>query len=170
MDIIRNPRSIHLHACILPARHIVRSISRSREVRRTVLVPSKLLRPDRPLSPPTHVVPHTVVHYPVFSSVRAGSKASVADAISFFPRILIEDAAFVVLLPVLWVHRIIAGQFELTEAVVAVVTSSGGVDDEFLACFGVGELLWAFVRGKTVVFPTSVGSLFPGILWYTVNG
>jgi hypothetical protein len=161
--------SKHLHASVLSARHIVRTISRSGKVRRTVLVPGKLLRADSPLAPPTHVVPHTVVHDPVFASIGTCSEAGVTHAISLFRRVLVEDAAFVVLLPVSWVHRIFTNQFELTEAVVAVVATSGGVNDEFLACLGVCELLWAFVRCEAVVFTTAVRGLFPSIFGHTAE-
>jgi hypothetical protein len=94
----------------------------------------------------------------------------MANAISLFHGVLVEHAAFVVLLPVLWVHGVLAYQFQLPETVVAVVTASGGVDDEFLACFRVRELLWTFVRSEAVVLPATVGSLFPGILRYTMRG
>lgn len=114
-------------------------------MRRAILVPSELLRANSPLAPTAHVVLHTMVHDPVFASIRTGSEASVAHAVSLFRRVLVEDAAFVVLLPVARVHGVLADEFELTEAVVAVVAASGGVDDEFLACFGVCELLGAFV-------------------------
>jgi hypothetical protein len=93
----------------------------------------------------------------------------MANAISLFHRILVEHAAFVVLPPVLWVHGVIAYQFQLTETVVAVVTASGRVDNKFLACLGICELLRAFVWGETVVLSAAVGSLLPGILGYTVR-
>ena len=117
--------SKHLHASILPAGDIIRTISRSREVRRAILIPRELLRANSPLAPPAHVVLHTMVHDPVLASIRTCSEASVTHAVSLFRRVLVEDAAFVVLLPVARVHWVLADQFELAEAVVTVVTASG---------------------------------------------
>lgn len=161
--------SKHLHASILPARHIVRTITRSREVGRAVLVPGELLGTDSPLAPTTHVVPHAMVDDPVFAAVRASGEASVAHAVSLFRRVLVEDAALVVLLPVSWVHWVLTNEFELAEAVVAIVATSGGVDDEFLACLGVRKLLRAFVRCEAVVFTATVRSLFPGVFWHAAE-
>ena len=159
----------HPHASILPARHIVGSIAGTWEMRRTIFIPSELLRADRPSSPSTHVIPHTVVDNPVFSTVRAGSETGVAHAISLFHGILVEDAAFVILLPVSWIHGVGTDEFELAEAVVAVVAAGGGVNDKFLACLWVGELLRAFVGGEAVVFAAAVGGLFPCVLRHTTR-
>lgn len=93
----------------------------------------------------------------------------MANAVSLFRGVLVEDAAFVVLLPISWVHWVLTNEFELAEAVVAVVATSGGVDDEFLACLGVRELLRAFVGCEAIVFTAAVRSLFPGILWHAAE-
>lgn len=138
-------------------------------MRRAIFIPSKLLRANSPRSPPAHIIPHTMVDDPVLRAIGAGSETSVADAISLLRGVLVEDAAFVVFLPVTWVHGVWADEFELAEAVVAVVAAGGGVDDEFLACFGVGELLGAFVGGEAVVFAATVGRLFPCVLWHTAR-
>lgn len=86
-----------------------------------------------------------MVHDPVFRTIRTGGEARMTNTISFLGGVLVEDAAFVVLLPVAWVHGIGADELELSETVVPVVAAGGGVDDEFLAGLGVGELLRAFV-------------------------
>lgn len=132
-------------------------------MRRPVLIPRELLRAHRPRAPPAHVIPHAVVHDPVLAAVRAGREARVADAVRLLLRVLVEDAAVVVLLPVLRVHRVRADELELAEAVVPVVAAGGAVDDEFLAGVRVGELLGAFVGGEAVVLAPTVGGLFPGV-------
>jgi hypothetical protein len=157
--------SEHPHASVLPARHIVRSISRTWELGRPIFVPGELLRPYSPGSPATHVVAHAVINDPVLATVWAGSETGVTNAICLFLGVLVEHTAFVVLLPVLSVHRVWPDKFELTEAVVAVVTSCSRINDEFLPGLWVRELLWAFVGGETIVFPAAVRSLLPGVLW-----
>lgn len=86
-----------------------------------------------------------MVDDPVLAAVGRGGEAGVADAVRLLQRVLVEDAAFVVLLPVLRVQRVGADEFQLAQTVVAVVAAGGGVDDEFLAGFWVGQLLGPFV-------------------------
>lgn len=160
-------RSEHLHASILPTRHIVRSISRTRELGRAIFVPGELLRPHSPGAPATHVVSHAVVNDPVLAAVWTGGETRVANAVCLFLGVLVEYATLVVFLPVLRVHWVWTDQLKLTEAVIPVVTSSGRVNDELLPGLWVGQLLWAFVRGETVIFPPTVGGLLPSVLWYT---
>ena len=79
------------------------------------------------------------------------------------PRVLIKDGEWV-LAPVAGIHRVVANQLELREAVIAVVGASGAVDDKGLASIRVGELLGAFIRRKTVVARAAKRCLLPRIL------
>ena len=69
----------------------------------------------------------------------------MTNAIRFFQCILIEDAALVVLAPVLGVHWVSTNKFKLAEAIVAIVRASGRVDDEGLIRGRVCELLGTLV-------------------------
>ena len=60
------------------------------------------------------------------------------------------------------VHRVVADELELSEAVVAVVAARGGVDDEVLPGLRVCELFGAFVAGEAHVLRAAVGGFFPG--------
>jgi hypothetical protein len=105
-----------------------------------------------------------VVNDPVLAAVRAGGETGVTNTVCFFLGVLVEYTAFVVLLPVLCVHRVWADKFELAKAVVSVVAPGSRVDDEFLPSLGVGELLRAFVGGETVVVSAAIWRLLPGVL------
>lgn len=144
-----SPRNIRTRAVFsksrhLPARHRIRPITRPGKLRRPVCVPGKLLRPDGPRRPAVSRVNHAVIDDPVLRAVGAFCEAGVPDADGRGELVLVEDAA-VVLDPVLDIHRVLADQLELAEAVVCVVGACGRVDDEVLARGGVDELLWGFV-------------------------
>ena len=89
-----------------------------------------------------------MIHHPVLAAVGAPDEAGVADARRHGELVLVEDAAGVVLAPVLGVHGVGAGELELAEAVVWVVGAGGGVDDEGLVGGRVGELFGGFVGGE----------------------
>jgi len=89
-----------------------------------------------------------MIHHPVLAAVGALDEAGVPDARRHGEFVLVEDAAGVVLAPVLGVHGVGAGELELAEAVVWVVGAGGGEDDEGLVGGGVGELFGGFVGGE----------------------
>jgi len=86
-----------------------------------------------------------VIHDPALLPIRTRREARVANAICLVGRVLVEDAALVILAPVLHVHGVIADELELPEAVVAVVGAGGGVDDEVLAGLRVDQLFGTFI-------------------------
>lgn len=85
----------------------------------------------------------------------------MTDTKRFFLCVLVKDATVVVFLPRCEVHGISTDQFELPEAVVAVVRAGGAVYDELLACGWVIELLGSLVGGETIVDGSVVGCFFP---------
>lgn len=93
----------------------------------------------------------------------------MTNAVSALECVLVKDAAFVVFLPVLVIHRVVADELELSEAVVAVVGPCGRVDDELLACLWVRELLGSFVGAEANVFCPAVRRLLPGVCRHAEN-
>lgn len=87
----------------------------------------------------------------------------MTHTIGLIASVLVEDAAFVVLAPILRVHRIVAHELQLAEAVVPVVRTGGAVDQEGLVGGWVGELLRAFVGAEALVEGAAVRRLFPGV-------
>jgi hypothetical protein len=106
-----------------------------------------------------------MVDNPILRIVGRGGEASVANAVGRGRRVLVEDRIRV-LAPVTGVHWVIANQLELRKTVVAVVRTSGAVNDKGLVGLGVGKLLWTLVRGKAIVARPPVWRLLPRILWY----
>lgn len=105
-----------------------------------------------------------MIHHPVLASIGTPHKTCMTDTVRHLQCILVKDAAFVVLSPVLVIHWVRADELEEAEAVVAVVGARGGVDDEVLAGGRVDELLGSFVGGEIVVEGPAVGGSFPGIV------
>lgn len=150
-----------IYISLLSRRHSIWPIPRPRELRRPVLIPRKLLRADRPRAPPIRRIPHAMINNPVLLPIRALREARMPHTVRVLQRVLVEDAAVVVLAPVLHVHGILADELQLAEAVVAVIGTRGGVDDELLARVRVRELLGPFVGGEAVVDGAAVGRLLP---------
>ena len=105
-----------------------------------------------------------MIHDPILGAVRTRREARVPDPVRLLDGVLIKDAAGRGLAPVLHVHRVVAHELELAEAVVAVVGARGGVDDEGLARLRVRELFGPFVGGEAHVQGAAVGRLFPGLV------
>ena len=105
----------------------------------------------------------STTHDPILLPVRALRETRVPHAVDLFTRILVEHAAAGRLSPVLHVHRVLAYELQLAEAVVSVVGAGGAVDYELLAGGGVRELLRAFVGGEAHVVGAAVRGLFPGL-------
>lgn len=148
----------------LSGRHLIRPIARSREPGRTISVPSKWLCSDGSCTPSVSRISHAVIHNPVFGAIRTLGEARMSNTIRLCLGILVEDTTLVVLAPIGWVHWVITNEFELAEAVVAVVRASCAVDHKLLACGGIGELLRAFVGGKTLVEGATVRCLLPRVV------
>lgn len=148
----------------LPRWHLIRPIARSRELGRTISIPSKWLCSDGSSTPSISGIPHAVIHNPVFGAIRTLGEACMTNTIRLCLGVLVEDTPLVVLTPIGWVHWVITNELELAEAVVAVVRASCTVDYELLTCGGIGELLWAFVGGKTLVEGTTVRCLLPRVV------
>lgn len=87
-----------------------------------------------------------MIHDPVLSPVRTRCETRVANSVGLLKRVLVEDAALVVLAPVLGIHGIRSNKLKLSEAIVAVVGAGGGVNYECLVCVWVRQLFWALVR------------------------
>ena len=161
---ILNLRAFKDASSSLSARYRIRSIPRPRKLRTPILVPAKLLRPNRPCAPPVRWVPHAVIHNPILTAVSDSCETRINHAISLRRRVLVEYATLSVLAPVLHVHWVIADKFKLPETVVAVVGARGGVDDEILASLGVRELLGAFVGGKAGIEGAAVWGFLPRLV------
>ena len=110
-----------------------------------------------------------MVHDPILAPVGARRETRVPHAVRLRRRILIEHAPLGILAPVLHVHGVVADEFELAEAVVAVIGAGGAVDDKGLVGFGVGELFGAFVGGEADIEGAAVGGLFPGLVGNAEN-
>jgi hypothetical protein len=59
-------------------------------------------------------------------------EARVANSVGFVERILVENAAFIVLTPVLCVHRIHSHKLKLSKAIIATVRAGGRVNQKGL--------------------------------------
>lgn len=81
--------------------------ARSGKVGTPIFIPSIFLRADRPCGPPSLIVFHTVINNPVFSAIGTFRKASMADPIDMFIRVLVEYAAFGMFVPRRRVHGIV---------------------------------------------------------------
>ena len=148
----------------LPTRHRIRPIPGPRKLGRPIRIPPKALRPYRPRRPPIRGIQHPMIHNPILLAIRTRRETRMAHAIRLLARVLIEDAPLRVLAPVLHVHRVVAHELQLAEAVVAVVGARSGVDDEVLARLRVRELLGPFVGGEARVGRAAVGGFFPGLV------
>ena len=103
-----------------------------------------------------------MIHDPILAAIRTRRETRMPDPIRLLQRILIKHAPLRILAPVLHVHRVVAHEFELSKAVVAVVAARGGVDDEILPRLRVRELFGAFVAGEADVQRAAVRGFFPG--------
>ena len=74
------------------------------------------------------------------------------------------------LFPVGWIHGVLSDEFKLTEAIVPIVRSSSGVDDEILPGRWVGKLFWSFIRGQANIDCAIVWRLFPWLIWLRDDG
>lgn len=147
----------------LTTRHLIRPISRPREIRRPILVPAKLLCPDRPGTPSVAGIQHAMVHDPILLAVWRRREAGVPDPIRLLLRILVEDATLVVLSPIHDIHRVGAHELQLAEAIVAIVGACARVNDEVLIRLGIDQLLRPFVGRKSIVDRAAIRRLFPCI-------
>jgi len=105
---------------LLPTRNLIRPITRLWKVGATILIPAKLLRANRPRTPPIRRILHTMVNDPVLASIRRRRKRRMTNTVRLLARVLVEDGVRM-LAPVARVHGVVANELELTETVVAVV-------------------------------------------------
>ena len=141
----------------------IRAITRPWKLGRPVLVPRKLLRPNRPRTPSIRRIPHPMIHNPIFRPIGTFHKTRMTNTVRFLERILVEDTTIVNFAPVLRVHRVITSEFELAETIIAIIGPGSAVDDELLLGFWIGELLRGFIRGETIIYGAAVGRLFPRV-------
>lgn len=107
-------------AALLALGHSIRSIARLRKPRRPIIIPLKLLRPNRPRAPSIRRISHPVIHNPALTAIGRRGEGSMTDTICRFARVLVEHGVRV-FAPVCRVHWVVAYKFELSETVVAVV-------------------------------------------------
>lgn len=104
------------------------------------------------------------MHDLALSFIRTRLEIGVADSLCLIRLVLVEDEERGDLAPVTHVHRVGADELELAETVVPAVGARGQVDDEGLACVGIGELFGAFAGREAAAGVAGVGSLLPGLM------
>lgn len=62
-----------------------------------------------------------MIYDPVLSPIGTRRETGVADSVSLVKRVLVENAAFVVLTPVLRIHGVRSNKLKLTETIVAII-------------------------------------------------
>ena len=85
----------------------------------------------------------------------------MANPVSMFESVLIEDAIIVVLPPILIVHGIFTYELQLPETVVPVIRSRSTVDDKLLPGFKISQLLRAFIGAQPVVLHPAIWCSLP---------
>ena len=88
---------------------------------RSITIPTKLLCPNRPISPPYLKVLHPMIDNPVLRSVPAFRETGMSHTIRLIVWILVEHTSSVVLAPIGRNHWIWADELELPQAVVLVI-------------------------------------------------
>jgi len=147
----------------LSTRQGIWSIPWSWKVRTSVFVPAKLLRSNCSCRPSIGRILHPMIHNPILRPVRTFHKTCMTNPIGFSLRILIKDTASVVLFPRTGIHWIVSDKFELAEAIVGIIRSSGTINDELLACDRIVELLRPFVGRKSNIHGAVIRRFLPRV-------